>query len=362
MRTIYNPVLARIGGNGVGPRNQIRIFNTAGVFDWIVPETIDPNVPVRARVWGAGGACGLRSASTGNGHGGGGGGLALSEIPVFELTIGAAVPLVIGAGSESHAGAGGTSSFGPFLSATGGNSGFNAADNQGVAVLGTGGIGIGGDINRRGGTGGTGTESTSGGGGGGASAPHPDGHMDGCDGGAGTSYSGGSGASIAHPGVSPGVASVSSGGAGTAGRGSSGPSAFAANYAYGGQGGAGLLGSGGHGASSNSYSNVASAMTPPGDGQGHAVLEPNMILLGGGGGGGNATSFQSSDRAGTNAGNGAPEPVVAPPVLGARAAMHTCWPETAACLAVVADRPATMHPATAATQAAVAGPAISSAP
>ena len=65
MRTIYNPALARLGGNGVGPRNQIKMFNVAGTFDWVVPETIDPNVPLLVRVWGGGGACGLSTAATG---------------------------------------------------------------------------------------------------------------------------------------------------------------------------------------------------------------------------------------------------------------------------------------------------------
>jgi hypothetical protein len=306
MRTIYNPAIARLGGNGVGPRNQTKMFNSAGSFDWVVPADIDPQVPVLARVWGAGGACGLRSSSTGNGHGGGGGGLAMSEIPVSALTIGAAVSLIVGLGAQSHDGAGGTSSFGAFLSATGGNSGFNAADNQGAAVLGVGGIGVGGDINRRGGTGGIGeVVSNSGSGGGGASAPHPDGHIDGFNGGDGFTRSGGGGASICFPGTMPEIANASVGGAGTASRGTSAMNS-SANQSFGGSGGSGLLGAGGRGASSTNYSNAACAMTPAGDGGGCALFEPNTVLLGGGGGGGNAMSSQSSDRAGTNAGNGGP--------------------------------------------------------
>ena len=59
MRTVFNPANMTAGGGG-GPRNQIKIFNAAGSYGWKIPETIDPEVPLIVRVWGAGGACAHR--------------------------------------------------------------------------------------------------------------------------------------------------------------------------------------------------------------------------------------------------------------------------------------------------------------
>ena len=83
-------------------------------------------------MWGAGG-CGGLSGGSGSCYGGGGGGLAISEIT--SLTPGDTVAVTVGAGCRSYNGVGGTSSFGSFLSATGGNAGDNSSSNQGSLNL-----------------------------------------------------------------------------------------------------------------------------------------------------------------------------------------------------------------------------------
>lgn len=121
---IYNPI------TGVFGTGQMQIFASSGI--WTVPPGINK---VRARVWGAGG-----------GNGGGGGGFAIRT--VWDLTGVSVVGVTVGAGSTSANG--GTSSFGSYVSATGG-----------VAAGGAGGAGVGGDINN---SGGQGTSGVAGGG------------------------------------------------------------------------------------------------------------------------------------------------------------------------------------------------------
>ena len=109
----------------------VTFYTQSGCF--VVPTGI---TSVRARVWGAGGGGGTTAA----GAGGGGGGFALRTIT--GLTPGTCIPVTIGAFGPGVAG--GTSSFGSFVSATGG------ACNGGTA-LSLGGTGLCGDINRCGG-------------------------------------------------------------------------------------------------------------------------------------------------------------------------------------------------------------------
>ena len=107
----------------------VTFYTQSGCF--IVPAGISS---VRARVWGAGGGACTNNA------GGGGGGFALRTIT--GLTPGTCIPVTIGA--FNAAAAGGTSSFGSFVSATGGGC------NGGTGTS-TGGTGLCGDINRCGG-------------------------------------------------------------------------------------------------------------------------------------------------------------------------------------------------------------------
>ena len=115
--TAYNPV------SGVFGTGQVQMFFTSSA--WTVPTGISR---VRARVWGAGG---------GGASGGAGGGFSLKAI--YELTGVTSVAITIGAGGIPAATTGGTSSFGPYCSATGGTTS-------------VGGSGSGGDINYSGGS------------------------------------------------------------------------------------------------------------------------------------------------------------------------------------------------------------------
>ena len=295
-RTLSNQVTGAPRAARAGQFTEIDLMFTPGTYQFAIPENIDPNIPLRVHCYGAGGSGGTKSSSTGNGYGGGGGGLALSEIPIAALLDAAtnrAISYTIGAVAEAHDGIGAISSFGAFLSATGGNSGYNQGANQGISEYGVGGMGVGGDINRRGGRGGAGNlNSSSGYGGGGGSAPAPNGQNNGFRGGNGTSYSGGSGASIHFEGVKARGNHTSAGGSGTARPGASSVNS-SSNYSYGGQGGAGLLGAGGRGAIANTYSNNAMSADGAESGDGTAIFEPNKIQLGGGGGG--AACYHSSE-------------------------------------------------------------------
>ena len=307
------------GGGGYldGPRNATEMWNAKGTYTWNIPSTFDNSVSVKVYCWGAGGNSGTNSGS-GNSYGGGGGGLAIKE--VTGLAAGGTVTVTIGAaGDGTYASRGGDTSFGSHCSATAGNDGQennNPSGNPNTTgensnpqngVYGQGGIGIGGDINRRGGGGGYGSQNPgSGYGGGGGSAPSPQGYTDGFRGGRGDSYCGGSGASINFPGTRSYTSYTSAGGAGTAGNGSCSRWGAWTNAGRGGSGGAGLNGAGGRGASCSTWSNGWTQASAAGDGQGTATWGPNHIFLGGGGGGGGTANYQSSERTGANAGCGGP--------------------------------------------------------
>ena len=174
--------------------NEYDLYTKAGTYTWTKPSDIDESKPILVHVWGAGGAGGDRHSTNIYAHGGGGGGLAVKLIDVTSL--GATETITIGQGSHSHTGIGGTSSFGGHCSATGGNSGYNNTANEGSAAeYGVGGLGLQGDVNRRGGKGGTEYYSSTSncGGGGGGSAPAPYGYRDGFKGGNASTFAGGGG-------------------------------------------------------------------------------------------------------------------------------------------------------------------------
>lgn len=113
-----------------------RWFTASGSF--VVPDDVSS---VRVRLWGGGAAGGGGSQTSG----GGGGGFALKVIS--SLTSGDSIPVTVGAGGQSNAGFnGGTSSFGSYVSATGGTGANDRTNGNHV-----GGTGIGGDINASGG-------------------------------------------------------------------------------------------------------------------------------------------------------------------------------------------------------------------
>lgn len=218
---ISNPV------TGVFGTGQVQFFATSGT--WIVPPGIGK---VRVRLWGAGGPWG----SGGNYGGGGGGGFAIKAI--YDLSGVTSVPVTVGqpVSSTTSSASGGTSSFGSYVSATGGTA------NIGVTYP-PGGTGIGGDVNY---TGGYGIGASSSGGGGGAASI----------------FGNGGNASVSGP------APASSGGAG-GGYGASSP-----NYAN--SGGNGFLGAGAT-LANTSYASLTPAST------GMNVFSIDFIGTGGGG-------------------------------------------------------------------------------
>jgi hypothetical protein len=117
-------------------------FTSAGVTAWTVPLAMQLGIiKPKVTVTGAGGGGSKISGTTGVGGGGGGttiGVVDLTGVTSVSITVG--TPGAAAAGSAPSAGSnGGTSSFGAFLSATGGAGG-NTAGNKAVGGAGTGGL------------------------------------------------------------------------------------------------------------------------------------------------------------------------------------------------------------------------------
>ncbi|MBG0508913.1 hypothetical protein I3J13_09065 [Agrobacterium sp. MOPV5] len=131
-------------------------YGAAGSFSWNPPANVRS---VFVRVWG-GGAGGGGNQNTGAGGGGGGGGYAEGYVAV---TPGTPVTVVVGAGgagglnsTAQNGVAGGSSSFGPSVSASGGTGGAGALNGtQGAS--GGGGTGVGGQRQAMGGQGSSGS-------------------------------------------------------------------------------------------------------------------------------------------------------------------------------------------------------------
>ena len=120
-KVLYNPI------SGIYGNAEVEYFFESGNF--IVPLNV---ARIRVRLWGGGGTVG-----------GGGGGFAMKEIQVNSGDI---IPVTVGRGGYGSAVAtrdGQTSSFGSYVSATGGLSYNTSTINEGT--------GIGGDINYDGG-------------------------------------------------------------------------------------------------------------------------------------------------------------------------------------------------------------------
>lgn len=268
--------------------NEYKIYRNAGTFTWAKPSDLDDSKPILVHAWGAGGCGGADSNVAG--HGAGGGGLAVKYVDAGALS--STETITIGAGSENPTLIGGTTSFGSHCSATGGNGGLNNTANEGSAAdFGVGGLGVGGDINKRGGQGQTGyyAGTTNCGGGGGGSAPAPYGVSDGFRGGKGYTRSGGGGGGIGgngSPQTNLGTCFFSGGGSMSESRkpgsGSSSPA----------QAGSGICGPGGTNPSmsGNAYiTNGGDVFREGNHPSGEFLLTPNEILPGGGGGSGMGT-------------------------------------------------------------------------
>lgn len=147
--TIPTPTVPLISNpaTGVFGNGLFQIFSASGTFT--VPFGISR---VRARVWGAGGISGQNGATAGSG----GGGFAMK---VVDVSSGPTVAVTVGVAATGVTG--GTSSFGSFVSATGG-----VASPAAATAATAGGTGVGGDINFTGGIGATSGGVTNGGSGG----------------------------------------------------------------------------------------------------------------------------------------------------------------------------------------------------
>ena len=140
-RSALNAAPYAIAGGG-GGLQSMQVFSTSGT--WIRPDGIDR---VEVTVTGGGGGGGSHNSDDSQG-GGGAGGTAIEIIDVSEVT---SVSVTVGAGGTGSCGNtrnggtdGGTSSFGTYVSATGGE----APNDWGIG--GRGGQGSGGDLNLRG--------------------------------------------------------------------------------------------------------------------------------------------------------------------------------------------------------------------
>ena len=152
-------------------RNLAVIMATGG---WVVPSGV---FWIDVELWGGGGGGGGSSSGGGTAGGGGGGGYVRGSI---QVTPGQVIACTIGAGGNAGGqggagGGGGTTSFGAYMSATGGGGGKpNPSGNAGSGGTGTGGYlnsssaagSTGSTLNNQGGAGGA--ASFGGGGGGGA--------------------------------------------------------------------------------------------------------------------------------------------------------------------------------------------------
>ena len=168
-----NSPSAFIMANSIPPLGWLGVFNTGRYLTFV--DSVTFTAPVtgyyRVRVLGGGGCGALIAGDYGRATGGGGGGFAMGLV---WLTQGQTVSITVGKGGVAAAGgqpggAGGTSSFGAYLSATGGAGGSCAISGALIGALG--GVGAGGSlINASGGK--SGAIETSGGysatGGGGA--------------------------------------------------------------------------------------------------------------------------------------------------------------------------------------------------
>lgn len=129
-----------LGAGAFGLKNCV-VFNAAGVSNWSVPDELRKGRKAKVTVIGGGGSGGRNEA----GGGGGGGGKATKLVDLLGVT---SVSITVGeggiapeAGKANALGtAGKTSSFGIYVSATGGSAG-------GTPSGGMGGKGTGGDIN-----------------------------------------------------------------------------------------------------------------------------------------------------------------------------------------------------------------------
>lgn len=132
-----------------------QVFSTVGTTNWTVPDIVKLGRKVKVTVIGSGGSGGRSSA----GGGGGAGGIAtklvdLTGVSSVSVTVGAGAPRPARGTTVIDGNGGNSSSFGSYLSATGGYGG-------GSVSGGRAGLGVGGDFNSSLGPGNAGASSGS---------------------------------------------------------------------------------------------------------------------------------------------------------------------------------------------------------
>ena len=270
--------------------NTLDWYDRGGSFTWTKPDDIDDSKPILVHVWGAGGTGGTGNLS----FGGGGGGLAVKLIDVSAL--GATETVTVGATADANSQAG-ASSFGSHCSATGGNGGTctveNPSGDTSNNLHGNAGIGVGGDVNKRGGRGG-GTYYSSAsncGGGGGGSAPAPYGVSVGFVGGNGATYAGGGGGGIGGNGKAGAYVGGTGGGTTSSSQVTQSPSSYYTPM----PGGNGFAAAGAAGSIRYAYTTYGDGTPSSGvEGQGQFIINPNQIFMTGGGGAGGMEYVQST--------------------------------------------------------------------
>ncbi|QTP60931.1 phage tail protein [Billgrantia antri] len=184
--------LAAFAGDGY---QNMAVFNAAGITDWPVPQELkDGHRKAHVTVTGAGGRSGVTNTSPGRGGGGGGGGTAIGLVDLSGM---ATVAVTVGSGGATDK----SSSFGTFMSATGGEGGGDYTG--GTAPGGFGGQGTGGSINL------SGTDGSDG--------PYSNGNPTGGSGDGGSAMFGGATRSVSYgnTGITPTTPGAGAGGAGT---------------------------------------------------------------------------------------------------------------------------------------------------
>lgn len=154
----WTPVLTSKNGlsnlglsdSSFGFKNMV-VFSTAGVTAWTVPDVLKNGRRCEVEVIGAGGSGGRTGGGAAGGGGGGGGGISksildLTGVSTVSVTIGLGGAGVTSGSGDATGATGGASSFGAYLSATGGSGG-------GFPSGGAGGVGSGGQFNSSSGSG-----------------------------------------------------------------------------------------------------------------------------------------------------------------------------------------------------------------
>lgn len=147
-----NGILQYLGlsDSSFGFKNMV-VFSTAGVTAWTVPDVLKNGRRCEVEVIGAGGSGGRTGGGAAGGGGGGGGGISksildLTGVSTVSVTIGLGGAGVTSGSGDATGATGGASSFGAYLSATGGSGG-------GFPSGGAGGVGSGGQFNSSSGSG-----------------------------------------------------------------------------------------------------------------------------------------------------------------------------------------------------------------